>query len=73
MGRPETRPTEVWCETKAELSFGPADGHFWIRVGPMYDEAMTLRLHGGWAKDLYESLGRYLKGESDETHRDDED
>lgn len=62
MAKTNTRPTEAWVETKAEITFGADEESFWIRVGPRYDEAMVIRLHGHWPKDLHESLGRYLKG-----------
>jgi len=55
---------EAWAETPAEVSFGPGDDHFWIKVGPAYREAMTIRLAGNWARALHESLGEYLKGSS---------
>lgn len=61
---------EAWAETPAELSFGPGHDHFWIKVGPAYREAMTIRIHGGWAKKLHESLGEYLSGNHAESFRD---
>lgn len=61
---------QAYAETPAELSFGAEDDHFWIKVGPAYREAMVIRIMGNWPRQLHESLSRYLKGESDETHRD---
>lgn len=52
---------ECTAETPADLTFGPGQGHFWITVGPKYQSAMTIRVHGRWAESLHEALGEYLK------------